>query len=77
MPSSFVVAARLSGESHPAAFPSGTSVVDFRHDGDGGTTTLYEFTDGDMAANFADLVEGSTFSSKREANRAFKEVTGA
>jgi hypothetical protein len=74
---SFVLAFRLSGESHPAAFPSGTSVVDFRHDGAGGTVTLYEFTDAEAAGQFAELVEGSTFSGKREAARAFEEATDA
>ena len=77
MPSSYVLDTRLSGENRPVAFPSGTSVVDFRHDGDGGTVTLYEFTDAESAGQFAELVEGDTFGSKRDAARAFKEATSA
>jgi hypothetical protein len=72
---SFVIASRLSGENHPAVFPSGTSVVDFRHDGDGGTVTLYEFTDAEAAGQFAQLVGGETYTSKRKAVAAFRETT--
>jgi hypothetical protein len=72
----FVVAYRRAGSNQPALRPSGTTIIDYRHDGDGGTHTLYEFTDADMAAGFTDLVKGEIFTTKRKATRAFKGAIG-
>lgn len=77
MSSAFVLDARLSGENRPAVRPSGTTILSFRHDGDGGTTTLYRFEDADMAAHFADLVNGELFPRRKQAERAYREATGA
>lgn len=74
---SYVLASRYSGQNHPAVFPSGTRTIDFRHDGDGGTVTLYEFTDAEAADQFAQLVEGDIFTSRRKAAAAFAEAAGA
>lgn len=73
---SYVLATRRSGQNHPAAFPSGTRVVDFRHDGDGGTVTLYEFSEADAAVQFSQLIEGDIFTSRRKAVAAFEEAAG-
>jgi hypothetical protein len=72
----YVIDTRLSGENRPAAFPSGTRVVDFRHDGAGGTVTLYEFAGAEAAGQFAQLIDGDTFTSKRRAVAAFEEAAG-
>jgi hypothetical protein len=77
MPSAFVLTHRLAGENHPAVRPSGTTILSFQHDGEGGTHTLYRFADPDLAANFNDLVRGKLFALRKQAEHAYREATSA
>ena len=75
MDSTFVLSFRRAGSNQPALRPSGTRIVNFKHDGDGGTHTLYKFPDADVAANFADLVKGQTFTNEVTATGAYLKAT--
>ena len=77
-PSVFVVSFRRGGSNHPALVAGGsTTLIQFAHDGEGGTHYLYEFADADAAAGYAELVKAQTFPDLLSALDAFEEATDA